>query len=235
MADVYAKLLEIQRELKCEKGQTNKFGGYQYRSKEDILEAVKPLAHARDCTVVVDDRTCYLPNGWVYIESTAELHDVETGSAVRATAQAREPESKKGMDTSQITGTAASYAGKRALGNLFAIDDTKDADSLNDHGRGEAAQKPAKPKAAPKPAKPAESPQEPPQAPAGASSAAAEVEEIARLKKEAVEKGVKVEGINEWYATQFGVTPVNRLSELQRRNCLRYLRQLVKDAGEVLS
>ena len=97
------------------------------------------------------------------------------------------------------------------------------------------AQKPAKPKAAPKAAKPAESPQEPPQAPAGASGAAAEVEEIARLKKEAVEKGVKVEGINEWYATQFGVTPVNRLSELQRRNCLRYLRQLVKDAGEVLS
>lgn len=157
MADVYAKLLDIQRELKCEKSQFNKFGGYQYRSKEDILEAVKPLAHARNCAVVVDDRVVHLPNGWVYIESTASLHDCEGGSAVSATAQAREPESKKGMDAAQITGTSASYAGKRALGNLFAIDDTKDADSLNDHGKGDEKPKAkprAKAKGEPEPSKP---------------------------------------------------------------------------------
>lgn len=141
MSDVYAKLLEIQSELKCEKSQFNKFGGYQYRSKEDILEAAKPLAHERGCSIVMNDEVVYYPNGWMYIESTAELHDCESGSGVTAKAQAREPESKKGMDASQITGTAASYAGKRALGNLFAIDDTKDADSLNDHGADEKPKK----------------------------------------------------------------------------------------------
>lgn len=141
MSDVYAKLLEIQSELKCEKSQFNKFGGYQYRSKEDILEAAKPLAHERNCAIIVNDKVVYYPNGWMYQESTARLHDCESGSEVTATAQAREPESKKGMDASQITGTAASYAGKRALGNLFAIDDTKDADSLNDHGADEKPKK----------------------------------------------------------------------------------------------
>ncbi len=153
MSDVYAKLLEIQRELKCEKNQYNKFGGYQYRTKEGILEAAKPLAHERGCSIVVNDEVVYYPNGWMYIESTAELHDCESGSGVTAKAQAREPESKKGMDASQITGTAASYAGKRALGNLFAIDDTKDADSLNDHKDDEKpkSEPKSKPKSGPKP------------------------------------------------------------------------------------
>lgn len=219
VADVYAKLLEIQRELKCEKSQFNKFGGYSYRSKEDILEAVKPLAHERGCAVIVDDRAVHYPNGWVYIESTASLHDCESGSAVTATAQAREPESKKGMDASQITGTAASYAGKRALGNLFAIDDTKDADSLNDHSDGEG--RAAKPKAGTKTAKAAKSPQEPPEAPADA---------IRRLKAEAIAAGVKEEGINEWYASRFGDTPPGKLGEYQSKDAVRYLTKLVEDA-----
>ena len=130
--NIYQKLLEIQRELKCDKSQFNKFGGYAYRSKEDILEAVKPLAHERGCVVVVSDHIEELRNGWVYIESTASLRDgsYTAGNFVHAMGYAREPEAKKGMDASQITGTAASYAGKRALGNLFAIDDTKDADAI---------------------------------------------------------------------------------------------------------
>lgn len=123
------KLLEIQRDLKCEKSQFNTFGGFQYRSKEDILEALKPLAHERGCTVVVEDEVLCLPNNWVYITATATLADVETGESASAKGVSREAESKKGADASQITGMASSYAGKRALGNLFALDDTKDADA----------------------------------------------------------------------------------------------------------
>lgn len=126
---VYAKLVEIQRELKVEKGQWNDFSKFAYRSKEDILEAAKPLAHERGCLILCTDMVHCVDNGWVYIRSEATLADAETGDAVTAFGYAREPESKKGMDASQITGTAASYAGKRALGNLFAIDDTKDADA----------------------------------------------------------------------------------------------------------
>lgn len=132
MSEVHKALLEIQRDLKCEKSQYNSFGKYSYRSKEDILEAVKPLAHEHGCDVIVSDGIEVVAEGWVYCRSTAYLTDVETGEDVAAVGWAREPESKKGMDASQITGTAASYAGKRALGNLFAIDDTADADKLND-------------------------------------------------------------------------------------------------------
>lgn len=131
-ATLYRKLLEIQRDLKCEKKQYNSFGKYSFRSKEDILEAVKPLAHERGCTVTVDDDFTEIAAGWVYCRSTAILTDADTTDTVRCHGWAREPKDKKGMDDSQITGTAASYAGKRALGNLFAIDDTADADKLND-------------------------------------------------------------------------------------------------------
>lgn len=127
--NLHQKLLEIQRELKVEKGQWNDFSKFAYRSKEDILEAVKPLAHERGCVILCSDSVDFVSGDWVYIKSTATLCDTETGQSACAVGYAREPESKKGMDASQITGTAASYAGKRALGNLFAIDDTKDADA----------------------------------------------------------------------------------------------------------
>ena len=130
MGSIHAKLLEIQRELKVEKAKRNDFGKYNYRSKEDILEAVKPLAFERGCTVVCDDDILCLPNGWVYVVTTATLTDSETGESVSAKGDSREPESRKGMDSSQITGSTSSYAGKRALGNLFAIDDTKDSDAM---------------------------------------------------------------------------------------------------------
>ncbi len=125
---IWERLLEVQRDLKVEKGQYNSFGKYKYRSKEDILEAAKPLCHDRGLTITCHDEVEEV-GGWKYIRSTAALTDVITGESIRACGLAREPESKKGMDGSQITGTAASYAGKRALGNLFAIDDTKDADA----------------------------------------------------------------------------------------------------------
>lgn len=122
------KLMAIQEGLKVEKGRYNEFGGYYSRSKEDILEAVKPLAHANGCVVLCDDEMLLLDNGWVYVKATASLMDAITGAKISATAQAREQESRPKMDASQLTGSAASYAGKRALGNLFAIDDTADAD-----------------------------------------------------------------------------------------------------------
>ena len=126
---VLAKLAGVQRELKVEKGQFNSFGGYAYRSKEDILEAAKPLCHERGLCLLCTDEVECLANGWVYVTSTATVTDVATGEQACARSAAREPESRKGMDAPQITGTASPYAGKRALGNLLALDDAADADS----------------------------------------------------------------------------------------------------------
>lgn len=129
--EAMSALLAVQAALKVPKGQRNSFGGFDYRSKEDILEAAKPLAHELGCALLVDDGIRELANGWVYVVSTATLHHVESGTEVSATGLAREPAVKKGMDESQITGTASSYAGKRALGNLLALDDTADADAAD--------------------------------------------------------------------------------------------------------
>lgn len=118
------KLAKIQQKLKAPKSQTNKFGGYKYRNCEDILEALKPLLG--DCIVVIHDDIKVIGNR-VYVQATAEFGDGE--NRISATAYAREPLDKKGMDESQITGAASSYARKYALNGLFLIDDTKDADS----------------------------------------------------------------------------------------------------------
>ena len=120
------KLLKIQTDLKAPKGQFNKFGNYKYRSCEDILEALKPLLARECCTLTLSDEMVEI-GGRVYVKATATLTD---GTATeRVTAYAREEESKKGMDASQVTGAASSYARKYALNGLFCIDDTKDADT----------------------------------------------------------------------------------------------------------
>lgn len=126
--NIYEKLSNIQTGLKAPKGQFNKFGGYKYRSCEDILEAVKPLCRANNTTLVLSDKIKNIGDRY-YIEATATLIDIESNENVSNTAYAREEESKKGMDGSQITGTASSYARKYALNGLFNIDDTKDADT----------------------------------------------------------------------------------------------------------
>lgn len=128
-SSIAKKLLDVQALLKVEKGQYNKFGGFSYRSKEDILEAAKPICLEKGLLLMCDDEVVNVADGWVYAKSTATVTDVETGKEASACGWAREPKEKKGMDASQITGTAASYAGKRALGNLFSIDDTSDADA----------------------------------------------------------------------------------------------------------
>ena len=132
--DVYEKLMTVQTKLRAPKGQYNQFGHYSYRSCEDILEALKPLLAEVGAIVNVSDEVKLIGNRF-YVEATAMFLDCETGDSVVARASAREDETKKGMDLAQITGSVSSYARKYALNGLFAIDDNKDADSTNTHGK----------------------------------------------------------------------------------------------------
>ena len=129
---IYNKLLDIQHTLKCNKGQYNSFGKYYYRSCEDILESVKPICHICSCVLTITDEIVMIGDRF-YIKATATLTDTETGEQCHNTAYAREEAEKKGMDGSQITGTASSYARKYCLNGLFCIDDTKDADTNEYH------------------------------------------------------------------------------------------------------
>lgn len=143
---IYEALAGVQAELKAPKNQLNKFGGYKYRSCEDILEAVKPLLLKHALVLQLSDEP-QMVGEWHYIKATAMVTDF-SGQQVSCTAYARESREKKGMDDSQITGTASSYARKYALNGLFCIDDTKDADANKDApnasrkpGGGKAPQK----------------------------------------------------------------------------------------------
>lgn len=120
------KLLAIQRDLKAPKGQYNSFGKYSYRSCEDILEAVKPLCVREGLLLTISDEVVQIGARY-YVRATAAISDGE--KAISVSALAREEDQKKGMDGSQITGAASSYARKYALNGLFCIDDTKDADA----------------------------------------------------------------------------------------------------------
>ena len=131
------ELIAIQSKLEAPKGQFNKFGGYSYRSAEDILKAVKPLANEQKSSITLSDEVVMVGDR-IYIKSTATITN-EKGEAFSTTGYAREAESKKGMDESQISGSASSYARKYALNGLLAIDDTKDADSNEQHEQTKAA------------------------------------------------------------------------------------------------
>ena len=132
-------LQEIQSELKAPKGQKNNFGNYSYRSAEDILTAVKPLLQKHEAALVLSDALVAL-EGRIFVKSTATLH---TTGAYPYTADgfAEHAEEKKGMDKAQITGSASSYARKYALNGLLCIDDTRDPDATNTHGKGEPSYK----------------------------------------------------------------------------------------------
>ena len=165
---IYEKLSKVQEELKAPKGQYNSFGKYKYRSCEDILEAVKPLLIKNKLSMQISDelvvigestpttynevyydkelkreneRTVVSGNQRYYIKATVTLLDIEDNSTMSNTAYAREEEYKKGMDGSQITGTASSYARKYALNGLFLIDDTKDADTDEYHNQNDGEKK----------------------------------------------------------------------------------------------
>jgi hypothetical protein len=127
------KLVKIQAELKAPKNQVNAFGKYKYRSAEDIIEAVKPILFKYETALLISDEIVQVADR-VYVKATAMLIDEANEEIpVKVYGWAREEEVKKGMDAAQITGSASSYARKYALNGLFAIDDTKDADSTNDH------------------------------------------------------------------------------------------------------
>ena len=128
MKELYEKLYYIQQELKAPKGQYNDYGKYSYRSCEDIYNAVKPLLKDLKLTLTMNDELVMIGDRY-YIKATALLTDGE--NIIQNTAYAREEETKKGMDGSQITGASSSYARKYALNGLFLIDDVKDSDSTN--------------------------------------------------------------------------------------------------------
>ena len=127
---MYNKIINIQQKLKAPKTQRNNFGNYNYRSCEDILEAVKPLLEENKCFLVITDEIINLGNRY-YVKATAKLINDDGALIAENNGIAREEESKKGMDGSQITGASSSYARKYALNGLFGIDDTKDSDYTN--------------------------------------------------------------------------------------------------------
>ena len=129
LCSVHEKLNEIQVNLNAPKNQFNSFGKYKYRSAEDILEGLKVLLKSTGCSLVVSDDIVMVGNR-IYVKATATLY-ASDGSNVSNSAFARESEDKKGMDSAQVTGATSSYARKYALNGLFAIDDTKDADSMD--------------------------------------------------------------------------------------------------------
>lgn len=133
--NIYEKMLKIQTELKAPKNQFNKFGNYNYRSCEDIQEGVKPLLLETNTILTVTDDLVLVGDRY-YIKATATLHDCESDELISNNGYAREEFEKKGMDASQITGSASSYARKYALSGLFCIDDVKDADSEKNENKG---------------------------------------------------------------------------------------------------
>lgn len=136
--NIYSRLQAVQMELKAPKDQYNNFGKYSYRSCEDILEVVKPLCQKQGLLLSLTDEIVEI-GGRNYIKSIARVIEMETGKDFFTTAFAREDELKKGMDGSQISGCASSYARKYALNGLFCIDDTKDADTLDNRSEVQLA------------------------------------------------------------------------------------------------
>lgn len=139
--NIYSKLAMIQQEVKVPKSQYNSFGGYKYRSAEQIESIVKPICMKYGTVLFLSDETYESTAGWHYVEAKATLVDISDETSISVTASARECETKKGMDASQITGTASSYARKYALSGLFLLDDVKDADDDAYQGREESQQK----------------------------------------------------------------------------------------------
>lgn len=131
---LYLKLLKVQGALKAPKSQWNKFGEFNYRSAEDILESVKPLLVEEGLVIQLSDDIDLIGDRY-YVKATARLVDVDNGDYTETVGYAREIETKKKLDPSQVTGATSSYARKYALNGLLAIDDSKDMDYLNDENR----------------------------------------------------------------------------------------------------
>lgn len=181
---IYEKLLIVQQNLKAAKGHYSDFGGYYYRSCEDITEAAKPLLTEVKAVLLLTDEIVTV-GGRIYVKAVARLLDVESDGVVEVCGYAREAESRPKFDVAQLTGTASSYARKYALNGLFALDDTKDADAMP-------------------PAQQAEKPAGGSQKPANsgrAEKSAAKVtsQQLGQLQTLAKQKGVAVDSIVQGY------------------------------------
>lgn len=142
--NVYQKLQKVQEELKVPKNQFNSFGKYKYRNCEDILEGLKPSLAENGLAITITDTIEQIGDRF-YVVATVELTNIEKmEEKIVVQARAREDDQKKGMDVSQLTGSTSSYARKYALNGMFAIDDTKDADTTNTHDKGTSNQVPSK-------------------------------------------------------------------------------------------
>ena len=128
MKNVLNKLFKIQQELKVPKNQRNNFGNYNFRNCEDIMEASKPICAKHNCLLTCSDELIQVGDRY-YVKAIATIFDLDSGESVSTSACAREEETKKGMDASQITGASSSYARKYALNGLLQLDDNKDADT----------------------------------------------------------------------------------------------------------
>jgi len=142
---VHEKLMKVQSQLKAPKNQFNSFGKYNYRSCEDILEGLKPILAEVGAVVLLSDTVEAIGQRY-YVKATATFVDIESNDAYSVNAYAREDEDKKGMDLAQITGSVSSYARKYALNGLFCIDDAKDSDSTNQHGKEQTPPTPIQPR-----------------------------------------------------------------------------------------
>ena len=131
---LFKKISNIQQKLKAPKNQYNEFGKYNYRSCEDILQAVKPLLEDEGLTMTITDELTMIGDRY-YIKATVTVINTEEGDTHEVNGYAREEKNKKGMDSMQLTGATSSYARKYALNGMFAIDDTKDSDATNKHGK----------------------------------------------------------------------------------------------------
>lgn len=138
---IYEKLNKIQLELKAPKNKRNNFGGYDYRDLSGILESVKPLLKKYKCAIMISDDVVTKEDR-TYIEAVATLVDCEDGTMCQCKGYAREADSKKGMDDAQLTGACSSYARKYACNGLFAIDDSRDLDSMDNTKEGEQKPRP---------------------------------------------------------------------------------------------
>ena len=136
MNSIHQKLINVQTSLKVPKNHFNSFGKYSFRNCEDILEGLKPLLKEQKLSIIISDNIEMVGDRY-YVKATVRLQDTESESSIISTAYAREDENKKGSDLAQLTGATSSYARKYALNGLFAIDDTKDSDATNDHGKGQ--------------------------------------------------------------------------------------------------
>lgn len=198
---IYKKLAEIQAEIKVPKGQYNSFGKYNYRSCEDILEAAKPLLSKQGCVLTITDQVEHV-EGRFYVKAEAQMTDAETTESFTVSAYAREEESKKGMDGAQVTGSTSSYARKYALNGLFALDDVKDSDATNKHGKDDVPKKDGK------------------------KQEKSESWQVARneLIKLAKDSGIegKMPGI---IKEKYGASKTDEMTEEQLQDCIRYVAQ----------